>query len=228
MIFLGRTLLWWSLQRDTTLVTGPELPVRTSLAAFSIEKNIGVDFCSQGDYITQQHFSISVLSCEKRFHKLHFPHSCRVISFHSSLVVFWVHAQTHMCRSSGIKLSMPTNLRLIHRIIMWIILMCLFELMNADSQLDIRLLTCQSTVVLNQGLGYFWLHCWLRCLLIPDANRIRGDSRCKRVVPEFICREDDPSLQKKRSKHPQKKTQAQWGKQTLEIHMFQTGIWRPT
>lgn len=61
-------------------------------------------------------------------------------------------------------------------------------------------------------------------LLIPDANRIGGDIRCKSVVPEFICGEDDPSLQKKRSKHPQKQTQAQRGKQTLEIHMFQTGI----
>lgn len=83
MIFLEKMLLWWSLQRDPALVTDPELHVSTSLVAFSREKNIGVDFCSQGDYITQQHFSISVLSCEKQFHRLHFSPSCHVISFHS-------------------------------------------------------------------------------------------------------------------------------------------------
>lgn len=78
-----------------------------------------------------------------------------------------------------------------------------------DTHLSINL--CIKTRVLN-----------LAILLEEIPQTVSG--RCKWVIPEFICGEDDPSLQQKRSKHPQKQTQAQRGKQTLEIHMLQTGI----
>lgn len=44
------------------------------------------------------------------------------------------------------------------------------------------------------------------------------------VSPEFVSGEDDPSLQQKRRKHSQKQPQTERRKQTLKIHVFQTGI----
>ncbi len=42
--------------------------------------------------------------------------------------------------------------------------------------------------------------------------------------PEFVCSEDDPSLQQQRAEHPEEQTQTQTGEQTLKVHVLQARV----
>ncbi len=59
--------------------------------SFSVENIFGVVFCSQGDYITQQHFFHICLEPLKTVPQAPLFPFLPVISFHSFLVLFWVH-----------------------------------------------------------------------------------------------------------------------------------------